>query len=217
MSEGKSSIVTFVNPFSYEVLKNSKISVSKFDFILCDGALLQKLYKIKFGEDIPRISFDYSSIAGDVFQMCEESNLKVALMGGTEGEINLAIENIKNKYSSVDIVYCSHGHFSSDEKLKNAIYKLAEKRPNVVIFGMGTPFQEYALEMYSTVSKVPFIGFSCGGFITQTSLRSDYYYPIVKKLGLRWVQRFVMHSHVRKRVVKYYPKFIVKYLLGSIN
>lgn len=77
---------------------------------------------------------------------------------------------------------------------------------------MGTPYQENFAQIIKSLNDKGIVVLTCGGFLTQTSMRADYYYPLIKKLGLRWLQRIVMHQHVRQRVIKDYPKFLLTYL-----
>ena len=82
---------------------------------------------------------------------------------------------------------------------------------------MGTPIQEdfaiYCLQNSKFIKKAV----TCGGFITQTAIKGDYYHPLIKKLGLRWLQRAYLHKHVRDRLFRVYPKFIFSYLLDIIR
>ena len=81
---------------------------------------------------------------------------------------------------------------------------------------MGTPIQDqFIIEAKDSCPNVKLM-FTCGGFLTQTSIKSDYYHPLIKKFSLRWLQRMVMHKHVRQRVIKDYPKFLISYLYEHI-
>ena len=101
--------------------------------------------------------------------------------------------------------------------LTKTIAELNLLQPEVILVGMGTPYQErFSINAKQQLSS-PAVIITCGGFLTQTSIKPDYYYPWVKKLGLRWLQRIIMHKHVRDRVLKKYPKFTVSYLYKMIG
>ena len=90
-------------------------------------------------------------------------------------------------------------------------------KPEVVLVGMGTPYQErFSINLKQQLNN-PAVIITCGGFLTQTSIKPDYYHPVVKKLGLRWLQRMILHKHVRERVLNKYPKFTVSYLYKMIG
>lgn len=210
---GSSKVITFVNPFSYPILEARSDLISNMDYIFSDGSLFCFIHNICNKKTIiSRASFDYSSIAGPVFSYCQNNKLRVAFVGAEESELSLALKNIKTRHKKLNIVYGRSGFFNSSEDINKAINDIAFSEVDVVIVGMGTPVQEeFSIRIKNRLPEGVLI-FTCGGFITQTSIRPDYYHPIIKKMGLRWLQRFVEHKHVRKRVLKDYPKFCYFYL-----
>ena len=209
-------LYSFVNPFSYEVISNNKELIDGVDGWYVDGMLLCKLIKYKYNVMIERTSFDFSSIANDVFETANDNCLKIALIGATSAEVERAVEALERKYNALDIVITSDGYLD-EIKEKSIISEIIKLKPSLIILGMGTPYQEvFGLKIKKRADYNCAI-YTCGGFITQTSIRDDYYYPIVKKLNLRSLQRFIFHSHVRQRVINKYPKFIYNYLMAKNN
>ena len=208
------NMTTFVNPFNYYFLKDNKSYLLQFDEIHIDGSLLVLLHNLFYRETkVSRKSFDFSSIADDVFTFAKSSSKTVYLIGGSNSEVIKCSENILKLYPGLNIIGCNDGFFGVNPGDKLKLFStLKELEPDYIIIGMGAPLQEeLAIELKDFGVKFERL-FTCGGFITQTSLRPDYYYPLVKKLGLRWLQRFIMHSHVRRRVLINYPVFIFKYI-----
>ncbi|HCG6789353.1 TPA: WecB/TagA/CpsF family glycosyltransferase [Vibrio parahaemolyticus] len=207
IENSKPLTVSFVNLFSYsEVSKNAGL-VNNIDYYFSDGALLCYLHRI-FNTKIVRASFDFSSIANDFFNVCINNKLKVAIVGATSEEVNLAVNNLKSLYPHLNVVYFRDGYI---KERSTFMKELNDISPDVVILGMGTPHQELmAVTLKDILNKVSII-ITCGGFLTQTSIKKDYYHPIVKKLGLRWLQRCYMHKHVRDRVFKEYPIQLLNY------
>ncbi|PSB87042.1 teichoic acid biosynthesis protein A [Photobacterium damselae subsp. damselae] len=210
---GDHKYISFVNPFSYPVLENNNELLSTFDYLYVDGISLVKLHNFFYHDNIFRYSFDYSSIAGLVFEFAIKNNMKVALIGGTETEIIKSKINILNKYKELNISFSRNGFFNSSESRYECFKKLDEVDFDILIVGMGSPLQEKFLCEYKKYSSKKITAFTCGGFISQTSINSEYYHPIIKKTGLRWLQRAVMHKHVRNRLFNDYPKFFWKYIL----
>lgn len=204
-------IATFVNPFSYQLLVNRVDLCSRFNLILSDGALHTKLHNTFCKNKINRVSFDLSSIAKDVLQRASETGLKVAFIGGKQSHIDILEERLSDLFPGLNVCYARNGYMDIEEK-KSCIKNLKSQSPDIVIVGMGTPLQEEFLIscLDSNINAKEF--YTCGGFIEQTATKGDYYYPIVKKLGIRWLQRAVMHSHVRKRLLVDYPRFVFNYL-----
>ncbi|MDV6253345.1 WecB/TagA/CpsF family glycosyltransferase [Vibrio sp. EA2] len=207
--------ISFVNPFSY---KHASITncAKDIDFWFSDGALLCHLTNIFRRKDkINRVSFDFSSIAHDVFRYANQESKRVAIIGGTDDEINKAINYISTLYPSVNFVYKRNGYFSESEMLKIA-KEISFVNPDYVVAGLGTPLQEEFIVSVKMLLEKKCILFTCGGFITQTASKGDFYHPLVKKFGVRWLQRAIEQKHVRKRILKDYPIFIVSYMTSSL-
>lgn len=206
----KKTIVSFVNPFSYfSYIKNGYDE--NFDFTFSDGSLLTALNNLFFNK-VDRISFDFSSVADNVFRFCLDNDLPIAIVGGMESEIALAIDNLSKLYNGINICFYRAGYFNDESEIADCIDCINNSRAKLIICGMGHPHQEKFLIKCKDKINYPFLAFTCGGFITQTSINQDYYHPIIKKYGLRWLQRAYMHSHVRHRLFVDYPKFIIRYL-----
>ena len=163
-------LTTFVNPFSYNVLLAKPELVSKMDVILSDGSLHKTLHNLFNPNKVDRTSFDFSSLAGDVFSNAEENNSKVVLIGAKPGLVDIAKSNFKEMYPSLNIVFTHHGYFK-DKSEQEAIIKLADRcDPDIVIVGMGTPHQEYFLVKYSQIANNYCQLYTCGGFIEQSAI-----------------------------------------------
>jgi N-acetylglucosaminyldiphosphoundecaprenol N-acetyl-beta-D-mannosaminyltransferase len=209
----QSNIITFVNTFSYYQLLESNCSIDKIDYIFVDGYLQVILHNLFHKNKINRASFDFSSLANDVFSYVIKNNLRLALIGAKEDEINAAISNLKSKYNNLYIPYYRNGYFDNEIDKYNLCNTLKEHHIDVVLLGMGTPVQE-EFAIYLKEHGVMSYIFTCGGFITQTAKHIDYYKNIVKKTNLRWLQRAIEYKHVRKRLLINYPINIVRYLLA---
>lgn len=207
-------IISFINPYSYFNFYNDRKLFNNFSGFFVDGGLLCRLNNLFFKRKVERISFDYSSIADDFFLFCQKNKLSVSIIASTDEELFKAVDIFKFKYPELKIGYSRNG-FVSISEMEPLIKSLTES--DVIIIGMGAPIQEkFAISLKGKVPAKLII--TCGGFITQTSIKPDFYHPLIKKTGLRWVQRLVYQPHVRKKVLKEYPQFICKYLYkNTIN
>lgn len=209
----ESIVISFLNPFSYyEVARESKL-VTDVDYYFSDGSLLCMMHNL-FLPKITRASFDYSSIAEGFLFEAQKQSKRVAIIGATEEENKIAVAVLKKQFPALNVVYQRNGYIKNSAQTAeelNTVY------PDVIIIGMGTPYQErFSISLKASLSS-PATIITCGGFLTQTSIKADYYHPLIKKFGLRWLQRMIMHKHVRDRVLKRYPKFIFYYLLSMIR
>lgn len=203
--------ISFVNPFSYQIILESGELANKIDCWFVDGKLLSWFYTLSFRKILTRCSFDFSSIADDFFIHCEEKKLKIALIGGAESEIEAASSYLSDRYCQLKIQVAIDGF--DHERIFSEVKLMANSGVDAVVIGLGTPFQE-EIALLCKESGVP-ISITCGGFLTQTGIKGDYYHPAVKRFGLQWLQRMVLHKHVRARVIRDYPRFIIKWLINS--
>eukprot|EP00768_Dysnectes_brevis_P009205 gnl/Dysnectes_brevis/9043_a16522_199.p1 GENE.gnl/Dysnectes_brevis/9043_a16522_199~~gnl/Dysnectes_brevis/9043_a16522_199.p1 ORF type:complete len:277 (+),score=-98.60 gnl/Dysnectes_brevis/9043_a16522_199:56-832(+) len=209
----KNTTVSFVNPFSYQLLSKKTNLVNNIDYLFSDGALLCTLSNLRREEKIDRVSFDFSSIANHVFSFAVNEAKSIALIGGSKSEIQSASIYIKNRYPTLSLDYYRDGYFTKDN-FASVIDEINKRSIDIVIVGMGTPLQDEFIVSIKEHNKSVQLAFTCGGFLTQTALKGDYYHPIIKKLGLRWFQRCLMHKHVRTRLLKDYPIFVISYLFN---
>ena len=206
------SIVTFVNPFSYyELIKKvDKLDLGEFA-IFADGIGVVILYNVFLNKKIKRYAFDNTSIAPAVLSYSEEKKLKVFLVGGKAGTAFEVSKTFLRNYPNLCISGFSSGYFNTNEQrtqtLQNA--KLAD----IVIVGMGTPYQESFL---IDLRKLGWsgTGFTCGGFFDQTVQKGMIYFPVwIDKANLRWLYRLYKEPiRLFKRYLFIYPKFVIFFL-----
>lgn len=200
-------VYSFLNPYSYFII-DEYVDKDKFIFF-ADGISLVLLERLFGNSGLSRFSFDFTSLASIIFPYAEERQLSVALVGGTESEVELAKITIQNKYSNLVISFTHHGYIKDD--FLTVVEKMNVCKPDIVICGMGTPLQEaFILYCKDNVQSMR-LGFTCGGFLSQIASNKDYFSPMLSRLHLRWFQRFLRHGYVRKRLLIDYPLFLVKY------
>lgn len=209
---GARRIISFVNPFSFQVLLQRQDVLDAVDDWYSDGALLCRTIRAGHGCPLPRYSFDFSSIADGVFAHAVQTDAAVALFGGAEIEATRSY--LQERYPQLRIAWSRHGFFDNAAERADALRDLVASGAEIVILGMGTPLQEdVAIELraLAEVEDAPMqVIFTCGGFLSQTAQGGDYYPDFIKRTGLRWVYRAMKHSHVRKRLLVDYPRFFVQ-------
>lgn len=208
--------VSFINPYSYSLISKENDIVNGFDYWFADGStmcLMTNLFRSD-ADKISRGSFDFSSLAGPCFDFLQKNSLPVAIVGGEGSEVDLACRYFTEQYPNLNICYKHHGYINASN-FENVMLGLSKSKPCALIVGMGTPKQETFILNAEKYLDHCQLFFTCGGFISQTAESGDYYHPIIKKFGLRWLQRAVLHKHVRRRLLLDYPKFYIKYLIGG--
>lgn len=214
--ENRCVAISFVNPFSYKLISENPPIIDGIDYWFIDGSLLCTLTNFTRTEKIERASFDFSSVATDFFNYVALDKTPVALIGAAAEEIEIAAKNLKLMFPSLELSYIHHGYIKR-EQFKAICEQLDAQGIERLVVGMGTPMQEEFTLFVKLHSKTVKQIVTCGGFLTQTAIKGDYYHPLVKKLGLRWLQRAIMHKHVRERLIRDYPLFIFKYCLSHFK
>lgn len=207
----KRGITSFVNPYSMLLLEQEKYIAEKVDYWYVDGTSLIIILKLFFKKKCTRQSFDETSIAPSVFHFAKENQLKIAIVGTKEEYIKNAVNNIEDKHD-INVTYYRNGYFNSEEELNECYKIILSKEIDIVICGMGTPYQEQFL--IGLVNKGwEGYGFTCGGFLHQSEKKANYYPNFFNKLNLRWVYRIIDEPKLIKRYTMYYSIFIYRFLV----
>lgn len=205
VSQPLNGLSIFLNPYSYLMLRKSDV-IDKVDWIMIDGGLLLIILRI-FGVKAKRASFDMTSMAPMVFNDSIQQEKEIYFIGSSEQNIVKFIKIIQANFPMLKIKGYRNGYFSSENEKKHAVKEIADKKPDVVIIGMGTPLQEQFL---LTLKKKGWKGdgYTCGGFIHQTTTKLNYYPHFFNKYNLRWLYRMYDEPKLIKRYIINYPKSI---------
>lgn len=182
----------------------------EFDFIFADGVLLSSMLSFLL-RPTNRISFDFTSIATDVFQYACESNQDVYFVGSTSECVEAAVAVFRKRFPNLIVNGYRNGFF--DEHTYGLfIDEMVQRQPSILIVGMGAPLQEKLLVDLKRAGWLG-LGFTCGGFLHQTAkFDGDYYPSIMNRLNLRWLYRIYDEPKLARRYVVYYPRFIVLFV-----
>ena len=216
--ENKGKVYTYLNPVSYlTALENNKL-FSQMDGIFADGGLLVKAIKLVYGKQVTRRSFDMTSMAPELFAYAAEHGKTVYIVASKQEQVEEAVEIFRERYPKVKFVGYRNGYFASEEEMAQEARQVTELNPDFLIVGMGALMQEKFLLKVKGAGYQG-IGFTCGGFIHQTSKNEIDYYPAwVDKTNLRFVYRMWKEPHTRKRYMMagllFPARFIAEKIFG---
>lgn len=205
----ENKLYTFLNPYSYLITRNRLDIIKPIDIIHADGIVLSSLFSLFGIKKICRCSFDMTSVARMVFQLSEEKNYSMVIIGTEPDVIDTAIQNILKEYK-LNIIEYRDGFFKSEEEKTNYQKYISKLNPDILIVGMGVVKQEsFLIEMrkkgwYKT-------GFTCGGFLHQSAISVNYYPKIINKLHFRWLYRIFREPKLIKRYTIDYFKFLIRF------
>lgn len=207
-------INTYLNPYSYNILRRRKDIIKEIDSFLVDGGLLKVIINQLMSRDIKRKSFDMTSMASEIFTLCVKQRKTIYFIGSNQKVIELFVVNIKKSFIGIDVAGYSHG-YCEGEKRFGVIEEIVNKKIDYVICGMGTPKQEeFLIDLKHQGWSGT--GFTCGGFFHQSSQSMNYYPRLFNRLNLRWLYRCIDEPKLIARYMIKYPIalfFIIKDIL----
>lgn len=195
-------IYTFLNPVSYLTALDNKKLFEQFDGIFADGSILVAAIKLLYGKSITRRSFDMTSLAPQLLSYAEQNKKTIYIVASKQEQVEKAVGIFKERYPNLQISGYRNGYFTSDSEMDKEAKFITETNPDFLIVGMGALMQERFL-IKAKLNGFQGIGFTCGGFIHQTSKDEIEYYPVwADKLNLRFVYRMYKEKHTRKRYIQ---------------
>jgi N-acetylglucosaminyldiphosphoundecaprenol N-acetyl-beta-D-mannosaminyltransferase len=204
------TLVTFLNPVSYHLLRGQPEVLDPFDRIFVDGILLVKMLEWARVKTTRRTSFDMTSAAPILFRWCIERRKSTYFVGSRRTEIDNFIGVVSREFPGLEIRGHRDGYFPHAQ-WRDVARSIVALRPDVVVVGMGTPRQEQFMAVLSEVDPGwQGMAFSCGGFFHQTQDRLFYYPGWVDRLHLRMPYRILRERLYRR--LPLYPRFVGGFL-----
>lgn len=210
----KANLITFLNPYSYLLARREQKLFEQFH-IKFDGLLLVKILNLLGLRDTKRESFDMTSLAPLVFNQAIKENKSIYFIGAKPKVIDKTIENIKNEFKDLNIIGYRDGYMNKNEK-NEVLNELKQLNPDLIICGMGTPLQEQFLVDLQGIGWKG-VGYTCGGFLHQTSQDIKYYPDWINKYHLRSLYRVYDEPQLFKRYFLEYPKFLIYFSWDFIS
>ena len=210
--EIKGKVYSFLNPVSYLTALDNKNVFSKMDGLFADGSLLVKAIKLMYRKDVTRRSFDMTSMAPELFEYASAKGCSIYIVASKQEQVEKAVRIFKERYPKLVFAGYRNGYFSSEKEMDEEAKYIAGLDPYFLIVGMGALVQEKFL-IKAKEAGYKGIGFTCGGFIHQTSKDEIDYYPAwVDKTNLRFVYRMWKEPHTRKRYLMAGLMFPVRFI-----
>lgn len=213
--EGK--LISFVNPYSYSLIRNDVNITKNIDIWYSDGITTTVLFNLLYSKQLKRISFDFSSVAGQVLEFANSKGLKVVFIGSTEESINVFANKLSENYSNIAFTF-RNGYFSSENEKDEVAQSFALVNPDIIVVGMGAKLQEEFLIKVRNKGWSG-TGYTCGGFIHQTANVNglDYYPKFIDSLQLRWLYRMWDEPKLFKRYFLSYPLAAIQILKDALT
>lgn len=147
----------------------------------------------------------------DLFKISKYKGWTFYLLGAKKGIINKCVENLKEKYPYLKIVGARCGYFEEEEE-KNIIEEIKEKKPDILLVGMGMPKQEKWIYKHRKELNVP-VSIGVGGSFDVLSGEVKRAPVFIQKIGAEWLYRTIKEPWRIKRLVPI-PEFIFLIIKG---
>lgn len=215
INKSDNSVNIFLNPYSYLLLRKNQSLLGYVDNVYIDGEWLCKFLKWFGIVKVLRRSFDNTSMAPVIFENLD-STTPLSVIGSDQVSNDKFCSLIEGKYPNIYINNKRNGYFNSSEEKLNIIDLIVESESKILICGMGTPLQEEFLVMLKE-NGWQGTSFTCGGFIHQSALKGQQYYPNwINRFNLRFAYRIWDEPKLVKRYTVDYFSFVVCFLFDYI-
>jgi len=158
-----------------------------YEIMVADGKGLYHLCRM-FG--IP-LESDWAlyEVADALLAMADQKAFSVMLLGADEENNKQAVENLRTNYPNAVILDGHHGYFSEEEESAVAD-QINEQNPDILLIGISSPKKEEFVWRNRDRLNAKIIVLM-GGVIDIYAGKTATIPPLVKKLCLTWVYRFV--------------------------
>lgn len=165
-----------------EVYKNA-------DLILTDGMPLIWISKLKSTPIKEKVSG--SDLFPKVCELADKKGYKIFLLGAAEGVAAKAAENLKEKYSRLNIVETyspSYGFEKNEEEIEKIIQIINKTKPDILAVGLGAPKQEKFIYKFKDKLNVS-VSLAIGASIDFEAGNISRAPVFMRKYGLEWFYR----------------------------
>lgn len=212
----KGTIYTCVNPYSYHIVRSHKKIYDQMDGLYVDGMLMCKLINLLWNRKIPRLSFDMSGMAVDLFSALNNNGKSIYFVGAKQDALESTIKHIKSTYNQINISGYRNGYFLLSIDREKEIKHIVNLNPDFVIIGMGAPIQEqFAIDLKEAGYRG--IVFTCGGFLHQTANGINYYPDWINRYNLRAFYRLYKEKGLFKRLYNVLIEFPILFTWDTIK
>ena len=205
-ADGRSHHVSYVNA---HVLNQAnahpelRSALKGSDLVYCDGYGVRLAARL-IGLPVPHRMTGADWIWGAA-SLCQERGLSLYLLGSDPGSAADAGAALRRWYPRLKICGTHHGYFElGSPHSERVLEDIAEKKPDILLVGMGTPLQERWVEHYADRLEVPVV-WTVGALFDYLSHRVPRAPHWLADHGLEWVFRLALEPRRMWR----------RYLLGN--
>ncbi|MCF7812766.1 WecB/TagA/CpsF family glycosyltransferase [Candidatus Gracilibacteria bacterium] len=186
--------IATVNPeFLVEAQKNKRFReiLEQTDLNICDGAGIELLGKLLYGEKIERIPG--VELAEMICGIAAQEEKSVFFLGG-RGVAKASEQKMCSKYKNLQSVGAIDGNPETFEEVKKT-------QPNVILVAFGAPKQEYWLAEKGSQIPSLRLGIGVGGTFDFWAGKANRAPKILRNIGLEWFWRLATQPSRWRRIL----------------
>ena len=180
--------LSFVSPANFYAWHRAGFDPDGINHLFIDSiSLVRLMRRLDRPERYRRRSFDFTSLAGELFAFALQKAAPVLVIGATEDKNAQAQANLVARYPGLQIEGAD-GYLQPAEIVRQIANFAARHPAGLVLLSLGAPKQDVVLAAVSGQFQNLTV-MTSGGFIEQISEALDYYPALIDRLNLRWLYR----------------------------
>lgn len=215
---GEGRVYTCVNPYSYHLVRCHKKLYESMDGLFVDGMTMCWFIRLLWGKRVPRLSFDMSGMAVDLFSYLNNKNTdrSIYFLGTKKDVLEATINQFHKSYPDMKVVGYRNGYFIDNDDRTMAITNIVQSKCDFAVIGMGSPLQEqFVIDLKKAGYKG--IAFTCGGFLHQSTNNINYYPNWVNKYNLRAFYRLFHEKGLWGRLYNVLIEFPILFTYDTLK
>ena len=196
--------IAYKNEWFKEMLNSAFIN-------FCDGDGVRLAARIT--KKVIREKITYNRWIWKFSEFCEKNQISYYLIGSKQYTVQNAVRVLSKKYPLLEVTGYHNGFFKDQHDINLCLEEINKKKPNILIIGMGMPYQEKWL--LKNKEKIHFnIALAGGAVFEYISGEAPMTPNIFYKLKLEWLYRFM--NEPKRLFTRYFignPLFIFRVLL----
>ncbi len=205
--DGKQHMICTPNPEIVMMAQNDKELFSilhNADMVIPDGIGI--VWASKYNEVVIKERVAGYDFTQNLFARLKDTDKKVYFLGGGVGVARQASIKMRDAYEGLEIVGIQNGYFD-EEKEKEIIEDIKEKKPDLLLVAMGAPKQEKWIAEHMEELGVPVLIGVGGSFDVMAGVIKRA--PVLfQKMKLEWFYRLLTQPSRWKRMLQL-PLFVL--------
>jgi len=182
--------------------------LSRADYVFGDGTGVRWATRFLHGERL-QDNVNGTDLTPRFFADTAGKGYRFYLLGTRPESVPSAAEYARRTFDGWELVGYHHGYVQEPEASAEVIADINEKRPHMLLVGMGNPLQECWIDRYLDQLKVP-LCVAVGGLFDYWAgdlVRAPAW---VRSVGYEWLHLLVRQPHKARRYLLGNPQFLLR-------